>query len=95
MAFNEDVQFDLLFYRGRLGAKLGGAHGVPIIHLIDCCIRWSACLKPQSKTILDLFDGISLAWVDVFGGMRVLTFDGETGIRGNEVDDRAMYTHII
>ena len=94
MSFNEEVQFDLLFYHSRLEPGLGGAHGIPIIHLIDCCIRWSACLKSQSKTTKDLLDGISLAWVNVFGGMQTLTLDGETGMRGKDVDDWAMYNQI-
>ena len=67
---------------------------MPIIHLIDCCIRWSACLKIASKSVKDLLDGISLAWVNVFGGMQTLTLDGEIGMRGKDVDDWAMYNQV-
>ena len=84
----------MMFYHSRLEPGLGGAHGIPILHLIDCCIRWSACIKSQSKSTRDLLDGISLAWVNVFGGVHTLTLDGETGMRGKEVDDWAMYNQI-
>ena len=56
MSFNEEVQFNLSFYHSKLEPGLGGAHGVPIIHLIDYCMRWSACFKSQSKTTWDLLD---------------------------------------
>ena len=92
--FNEEVQIDLLFYQSKLEPSLGGAQRIPIIHLIDCCRRWSTCLKPQSKTTKDLLNKISLACVDVFGGMNTLTLDGETGMRGKDVDDWATYNEI-
>ena len=38
---------------------------------------------------------ISLAWVNVFGGMETLTLDGEIGMRGKDVDDWAMHNQII
>ena len=47
--FNEEVQFDLMFYRSLLQPSLGGERGIPICHLIDCCIRWSACIVPPLK----------------------------------------------
>ena len=94
LSFNEEVQFDLFFYHSRLEPGLGGARGVPIAHFIDCCIRWSACMVSQSKTIWDLLNCISNGWVGVFGNMLTLTLDGESGMKGKEVDDWAMYNQI-
>ena len=47
-------------------------------------------VSPSRRTS-DLLDCISGSWIDVFGPMKVLTLDGETGMRGKEVDDFAMY----
>ena len=41
LVFHEDVQFELLFDRSALQPGLGGQHGIPIVHPIDCCTRWS------------------------------------------------------
>lgn len=65
MTFNEEVQFDLMFYHGALEPGLRGAHGIPIVHLIDCCIRWSARIRSQFGTTRDLSECISLAWVNI------------------------------
>ena len=94
LSFNEGVQFDLIFYHSRLEPGLGGAHGIPVLHFIDCCIRLSARIKSQSKSTRDLLDGISLAWVNVFGGVQTLILDGETGMRGRAVDAWAIYNQI-
>ena len=94
LSFNEEVQFDLLFYHSRLEPGFGGANGVPIAHLIDCCIRWPACVASPSKTIWDLLNCISNGWVSVFGNMQTLTLDGESGMKGKEVDAWAMCNQI-
>lgn len=44
-----------------------------------------------SRSTRDLSDRMSVTWVNVFGNMKVLTLDGETGVRPKEVDDSAMY----
>ena len=87
MSFNEEVQFDHMCYHSALEPSLGGVQGIPVVHLIDCCIRWSACVRSQSRTTNDSSDCISLAWVNVFGGMHILRLDGEIVMRGKEVDD--------
>lgn len=74
--------------------SLGGAHGIPIAHLIGCCFRWFACARTPSKTSKDLLDCISNARVNVFWGMNTLTLDGGSGVKGKEVDDWAMYNQI-
>ena len=73
---NQEVHLDFMFYYSRSEFGLGGVHGGPILHLIDCCIRWSVCIKSHSKTIRNLFDGISVAWANVFGGMNTFILDG-------------------
>ena len=94
VSFNEEVQFEFVFYHSRFKFGLGGAHGISVVHLIDCCIRWSACMRSQSKTTRELLGGISLAWVNVSGGMTTLVLDGEIGMRGEHVDDVTMYNQI-
>lgn len=91
MSFNDEVQFDLSFYRSACEPGLAGEKGIPLVHVMDCCVRWSAVVKPQFRTTRHLLECISLAWVNVFGGMGTLTLDGEIGMGGEEVDDWAMY----
>lgn len=67
---------------------------MPIIHLIGCCIGWSACVSAQSRSTKDLLEWISLAWVQVFGGMATFILDGEIGMKGREVDDWARYNQV-
>ena len=83
---------ELLFYHSALQPDLGGDKGIPIVHMIDCCIILSACTISPSKRTTDLLDCISGSWIDVFGNMKVLTLDGETGMKGKDVDDWAMYS---
>lgn len=35
LAFDEEAQFDLMFYPSRLEIGLGGDHGIPVAHRID------------------------------------------------------------
>ena len=92
--FNEEVQFDLLFYRSLLQPTLGGEKGIPICHVIDCCARWSACTMAQSKSTIDLLNCISTSWVTLFGDMKTLTMDGESGMRAKEIDDWAIHSQV-
>ena len=94
MPFNEEVQFDLMFYHSSLEPGLGGVQCIPITHLIGCCIRWSARTRSSSKSIRDLLDNISLAWVNVSGGMQTRTLDGERGMKGKEADGWAKYNQM-
>ena len=80
LAFQEDVQFDIRFYHSALQPGLGGETGIPIVHLIDCCIQWAARMLSHSCSTMGLFDCMPVAWVNVFGGMQVLSLDGETGV---------------
>ena len=51
-------------------------------------------MRPQTKTTKDLLECMTLSWVNAFGAMKTLTLDGETGMRGKDVDDWAMYNQI-
>ena len=75
------MQFDLLLYHSALQLGLGGENGIPIVHLIDCCIRWSACIKSPSKTIRDLLNSISISWANAFGNLKALIFGMGGGAR--------------
>ena len=72
MAFNEEVQFDLLFYHSLVDQpdKLRN-----IAHLVDCCIRWSATGECETKEEEELTSKISAIWVSIFGPMETLTLD--------------------
>lgn len=94
LPFQEEVQFDLLSHHSAFELGLGGEKGIPIVHLIDCCIRWSACMMSSSRSARDLLHCIPAAWVNVLDGMHVLIVDGEAGVRFKEVDDWAMCSQI-
>ena len=46
LAFNEEVQFDLMFYHSLLQPRRGN---ITILHLVDCCIRWDAACVLAGK----------------------------------------------
>ena len=52
------------------------------------------CKRLQTKSTKDLLERITLAWVDVFGGVETRILDGEAGMMGKEVDDWAVYSQI-
>ena len=85
--FNEEVQFDLMFYESLIDKKRGR---LPIIHLIDACIRWSTTAIVASREEEELTMGISRAWISTFGSMTTLVQDGETGMRGQLALDWAL-----
>ena len=58
MDFNAEVEFDLMFW---------STHTV--LHLVDCCIRWSAALIIASRTPQDILNGITHIWIRFFGPM--------------------------
>ena len=93
-SFNEEVQFDLLFYKSLLQPTLGGEKGIPICHLMGCCIRWSACTTSPTRNTANFLNCISNSWIMVFERMETLTLDGESGMRAKEVDDWAMYNRV-
>ena len=55
LAFQEEVQCELLFYRSLLEPGLGGERVIPIVHVIDCRIRRFACVKAPSRSTVELF----------------------------------------
>ena len=94
LAFNDEVQLDSLFYRPAFQPGLGGEKDIPIMHLTDCCIRWSVCMMYPSRSASDLLNCTSTARINVFGNMWVSTSDGETGMRAKEAGDWAMYNQV-
>ena len=85
--FNEEVQFDLMFYHE-------GGVLVNIIHLIDVCIRWSATRIVETKEEAELTKAISDMWITIFGPMETLTQDEETGMRGQHASEWAASNEI-
>ena len=89
--FNEEVQFDLLFYHSRMTG--GGHQATPdtkvIVHLVCSCIRWSAGCVVPNKEEETLMTAISRIWISIYGPMETLVMDEETGMRGRCVMDWA------
>ena len=87
--FNEEVQFDFLFYTSLIEPTRGL---MPICHLIDTCIRWSATAVSRSKEETDLLNCISTIWIAIFGPPEVLTSDLESAMKGQAAMDWAQET---
>jgi len=83
--FNEEVQFDLMFYHE--GGVLAN-----IVHLVDVCIRWSATRIVETKK-MELTKAVSDMWTTIFGPMETLTQD-ETGMRGQHAAEWAASNEI-
>ena len=78
LEFNEEVQFDLLFYHSLLEPTRGL---IGIAHLIDVCVRFSLAAV-SSKEEAALTATIGRIWISIFGPMTTLTLDEESGMRG-------------
>ena len=91
LAFNEDVQFDLLFYTSVLWPERGQ---LVIVHLVDTCVRYDVAVVVPNKTEDILCAAITIRWISLFGPMTKLTLDEETGMRGQACQDWAA-THGI
>ena len=92
LEFNEEVQFDLMFYTSLLEPARGS---IPVAHLIDSCIRFSQTGTTRRDEIA-LCTIIARTWIAIFGPMTTLTLDEETGMRGQCVTDwaSAMGVHL-
>ena len=91
LEFNEEAQFDLLFYTSLMEPSRGQ---LSLLHLVDMCIRWDVCVVVPRKTEIALLSAITQHWVSIFGPMRVLTLDGETAMRTRTAADWADVHHI-
>ena len=70
---NLKVEADLLFWETHI-----------ILHFVDRATRWQAAVVVASKSASDLIDGLDRAWVSIFGPMKELIVDGETGLASEE-----------
>ncbi len=89
--FNDEVQFDLWFYRSLIDEP---ENMRTIGHVIDVCLRLCAQEVMQSKAETELCNFISRCWVAVHTPMKLLVQDGETGMRTRSVADWASTCHI-
>lgn len=81
----------LTFNHSIVERSLGGAHGIPVIHLIDNCTRSSAIAALNNKDNNSSLEIISKHWINIFGAMEALILDVEAGVKkGWDVDDWAM-----
>ena len=67
--FNESVQYDLVFYKTYI-----------ILHMIDCCIRWSAACLVEDKLGETLLNAMDKLWFRVYGSPQELVGDRESGV---------------
>ena len=91
LEFNEEVQFDLMFYRSLIQTERGQ---LTIVHLVDACVKFSGTRVVKSKEEIELTKAISETWVWMFGPMSVLVLDEETGMRGQHAFDWALANRI-
>eukprot|EP00959_Pyramimonas_sp_CCMP1952_P402233 8428902-Pyramimonas_sp.AAC.1 len=61
-----EVEVDLMFWSTHTN-----------LHLVACCIGWSAALIIARRRPQDILNGIAHIWIRLFGPMRVLTSDKE------------------
>ena len=66
--FNEQVECDLMFFKGYI-----------FFHLIDRCVRWHHAIIISDKTESECQRGIA-SWVQIHGPMQVLYMDSESGV---------------
>ena len=64
-AFNEVVSVNISFYQD-----------IPLLHLIDCCTRFSTTIPLHTKNADDLADSISNQWISIFGCPKVFICGG-------------------
>ena len=73
LAFNEIVQWDILYHRD-----------VMISHLLDEAIRFTAASVLVSKNSADIITAITTDWLRHYGPMRLLIADQERGLLSDE-----------
>ena len=69
MEFNEIVETDLLFFREHV-----------IQHFVDRASRWHASIVSTSRSEDQLLENIAVAWTSIFGPMKTLVTDPESGL---------------
>ena len=64
-------------------------HSAIVLHLIDECIRWTVVVEAASKEGVELIRLITIHWLQLFGAMKTLIFDGETSLRTDQAAEWA------
>jgi len=80
VGFNVEVEGDILFI------TLAGTK-YTFLHLVDRGVRWESTKVLDNRTTPELLTAIDTCWVSIFGPMKVLIFDGETGLNDEEAED--------
>ena len=78
--FNDDVQFDLMFYTSVLEPARGQ---LTIIHLCDAAVRYSRAGFTATKDEMNLTKAISDLWIAFFGPMQTVVLDEEGGMKAD------------
>ena len=79
IGFNVEVEGDILFI------TLSGTKHM-FLHLVDRGVRWEATKVIANRTTTELLEAIDSSWISIFGPMKVLIFDGETGLNDEEAE---------
>ncbi len=86
LSFNEEVQFDLVFYHSLIDQP---SLARVVVNLVDTCVRWCATKSVGSKEEVELLTAVSAIWIFIHGPMETLVLDEETGMRGRAAQDWA------
>jgi len=73
-AFNEIVQWDILFHKK-----------VMVSHLIDEAIWWTTTAVLADREAVSILTAITTQWLQPYGAMQVLVSDRESGLVSEEV----------
>ena len=72
-SFNQEVEADIVY------VKHGGTQHM-FMHCVDRATRWCATQLLENRTSETLVNTLDTMWVTIFGPMKILIFDGETGL---------------
>ena len=72
-SFNQEVECDIVFSKHQGEQK-------KFLMFVDRGVRWTATAEIATKSTEDLLDTIDATWISIFGPMKTLIVDGETGL---------------
>ena len=76
-SFNQEVECDIVYVRHQ-------GHQKMFMHFVDRAVRWCATIGIEDRATSTLLNAIDVAWVSIYGPMKVLISDGEQGLDNDE-----------
>ena len=77
LAFNDEVEGDLIFYTSLFPAARPDDRKFIVLLLVCRGVRWAATSIVANKAEETILTAIELCWLNIFGPMKTLIFDGE------------------